>query len=191
MGSSGSVTAGRSPWGWLVLAGLSVVAIIAYVVGQQNGMKNVGSTTPLASPGVPIYNLQCGPSFDVQMPSAVRRAILIVPPCKCSDLSELNYDCTGWVRIMEPESHVQMIVRNADGIMANECIFLEEYRSGRGPAGVSPSTPIKLAGCGGTTPEPSTLRTRSNPQGEPLRIPDRFTIQNVQQYPIRVSVDFP
>jgi hypothetical protein len=192
VGNSGSVTARRSSGGWLVLAGLAVVAIIAYIVGQQSGVTNVGGTRPLAPAGVPVYNLQCGQAFDVQIPPAVRRAVLIVPPCKCSDLSELNYDCTGWVRIMEPNSHWQMVIRNDDGTKANECVVLEEFKIGRGPQGVSPTTPLKMAGCGGArNPETAMAKTKDNPEGVPLAIPDRFTIQNVQNFPIRVSIEFP
>jgi hypothetical protein len=190
-GSPRAIAASGTGKGWLIVGALAAVAIIAYGLGQQNGVTNVGSTGPAPS-GVPVYNLQCGQTFDVQIPPPVRRAFFIVPPCKCSDLSELNYDCTGWVRIMEPNSHFEMVMRNADGVMANECIVLYEYSKGRGPVGVPPGKPIKVAGCGGAAnPEMALFRTKDVPQGMSLLIPDRFTIQNIQQYPIRVSIDFP
>ena len=145
----------------------------------------------MVSAGAPVYNLQCGQTFDIQIPPAVRRIMLVVPPCKCSDLSELNYDCTGWVRIMQPDSHWQMTMRNIDGSEANECVVLMEYKKGRGPQGFSRNTPIKIAGCGAIDRETATFPTKDNPRGEPLRIPDRFTIQNVQDVPVRVRIEFP
>ena len=171
---------------------VAVVVILSYFMGQQHGATYVGSTHPVASAVAPVYNLQCGQTFDIQIPPAVRRTMLVVPPCKCSDLSELNYDCTGWVRIMQPDSHWQMRILNVDGSEANECVVLVEYKKGRGPQGVSPNTPIKTAGCEGINNHEttSTVTTKDNPGGEHPRIPDRFTIQNVQDVPIRVSIEF-
>jgi hypothetical protein len=188
--SSTAIAASGTGKGWLIVGGFAIVALIAYGLGELKGV-NVGGAGSVARSGVPVYNLQCGQTFDVQIPPAVRTAFFVVPPCKCADLSELNYDCTGWVRIMEPNRYSQMNMRSDDSSAVNECIVLWEYRKGRGPQGIVPGTPIKIGGCNANShQEISTLRTRHNPNEQSLAIPDRFTVQNVQELPIRVRIDF-
>lgn len=174
--------------GWTIFIACAA-GIFGLILGASHFNLQQGGTASRSAQSSPtghVLSLACGGGMDVQINSRMREVYFIVPQCKCSNLSELDWDCTGWVRLVDAASIPSISGFNIASVDGSPCILYEEFAKSRGPVGFPPNTPVRVRGC-----DPNLPNAISTKDGQiSLPVPDRFTFQNVQSAPITVRVRF-